>query len=419
MKPFRFILPLIVIAVCLGVAKYLIATKPEAGRRFDGPPTTLSVDARVLVPTNYVVRVDSQGEVRARTRTTLVSQVSGEVIEVSPAFREGGFFREGDVLVRIDPRDYETAVIVAEAGLKQSEAALELERALAAQAQADLQRLGLEENSDPLALRRPQLAEAEAVVASAKARLAEAERNLERATIDAPYDGRVLTQQVDVGQFVNIGAALASIYAVDYAEIRLPLSDKEFAFSGLTDSAGPSGVGRTPVKLSATVGLERKTWDGFIARVEGAIDSRSRQHFVVAQVDDPYGRNTTRTTPLKVGQFVDATIQGMTMTNVFLIPRSAVRNGEEVLIVDAENRLHRRPVDGVWGTEEEVLVRTGLEAGEVVCLTALPFAVDGTEVTPNIEGEGVRRLGERSGGPPNGELRGKGRPGNLDGGASR
>lgn len=397
MKPFRFILPLIALGLCSGIAVIIYHNRPEAARQIGGPPSVLSVEARVLFPTNYLVRVASRGEVRARTRTTLVSQVVGEVVEVSPAFRDGGFFREGDVLVQVDPRDYETAVVVAEATLKQAESALELERAQAAQAKADLKRLGLDGASDPLALRQPQLAEAEAAVASAQARLAEARRNRERTTIDAPYDGRVLNQQVDVGQFVNTGAPLASIYAVDYAEIRLPLSDKEFAFAGLSELKRPTITNPSRVIVSGDVGLERKTWEGFIARVEGAIDSQSRQHFVVAQVDDPYGLFSEDRAPLKVGQFVDAEIDGLTLTNVFLIPRSAVRNGTEVLVIDDANKLYRRTIEAIWGTESEVIARSGVSAGDLLCLTALPFAVDGTEATPNIEGRGARQLSPESG----------------------
>ena len=211
MKILRFLVPVLVLGVCAAVAVYLIKTKPEPAKR-PVMPTTTYVAATRLTPTNFPVVIRSQGVVDARTRSTLIPEVSGKIVEVSPAFRDGSFFEKGDFLLQIDRRDYASAVMVAKATLAQAASALELEKAQSEQARDNWEKLGGGDAS-PLVLRLPQLAEATARVESARARLEEAERNLERTRIVAPYQGRVLRQRVDLDQFVSPGAVLADIYA--------------------------------------------------------------------------------------------------------------------------------------------------------------------------------------------------------------
>ena len=414
MKPFRIIIPIVVVSLAAWVYYVLVANPPEV-KRFTAPPNILSVEATRLQPADYQVRVTSQGTVRARTESTLIPRVSGPILSIAPAFRNGGFFEEGDLLAQIDPADYESAVVVAKATLKQAEAALEIERAQSEQARENWKKLGQGDPS-PLVLREPQLAEAAANAASAKARLDLAQRDLERTRIIAPYSGRVLTNQVDVGQFVSPGTPLARVFAVDYVEVRLPLTDEQAALVDLPESyRGEEGIqgNRPQVKLTATVGGESVSWTGDIVRAEGTIDLRSRQLFVVAQVEDPYGRKQGGKAPLRVGTFVEAEIVGKTLQDVFLIPRGAVRDGHEVLLIDDANKFRRHEIHIVWGTRDYVVTKGNLKPGDLLCTTAVPFAVEGGQVIPNIEGEGVRRLeGQGGGGPPGGgKPGGPGKPG--------
>ena len=391
MKFLRFLLPLIVVLASAGLGYYLIATRPDPQRRRP-PAMQLVVDAMRLKHQTYSVEIHSQGTVKPRTESTLIPEVSGQIVQISPAFRTGGFFETGDILVTIDPSDYQAAVTVTEATLAQAEANLEIEKAQSAQALANWQRLGNGEDPSPLVLREPQLAEATAIVASAKATFEKARRDLDRTRIKAPYAGRVLEQQVDVGQYVTPGTMLAQVYAVDYVEIRLPLTNEDLAFLDLPEQYRgeqlPENHPPQPaVSLRGRVGGKETTWNGVIVRAEGAIDTRSRQLFVVAQVDDPYGRTESGNPPLKVGLFVEAEIDGRDLHDVFVIPRSALRNGREVLLIDEAKTLRRREIDLVWADEDRVIVREGLLPGELLCVTPLAYAADGALVNPKIEGE--------------------------------
>jgi RND family efflux transporter MFP subunit len=367
-----------------------MVSAPEAERR-DPPRPVPAVEVLELLPTDYQVVLESRGTVQPRTQSTLIPEVAGRIIEVSPSFRNGGFFEAGDRLARIDPRDYRNAVTVARSELAQARLRLEEERAQADQARRDWEKLGQGGEPSPLVLREPQLASARAAVAAAEARLRQAEVDLERTEIRAPYGGRVLEKQADMGQYVTSGTVLATIYATDYVEIRLPLTDEQQAFVDLPEAYrdGAPDTGGPPVTLSARVGRDRVTWEGRIVRTEGAIDTRSRQLFVVAQVDDPYARRPG-TPPLKIGQFVEARIRGEVLEDVLLVPRGAVQQGREVFVVTPEDTLERRELDVVWRDAGHVVVTGGLAPGERISLTPLPFAADGVAVRVVGDGDAPR-----------------------------
>lgn len=381
-KFFRFILPVVVLAACVAVGITLIRTAPKAERR---PPerTTPSVEIVRAEQSNYTVVVSSQGTVVPRTESTLIPEVNGQVVATSANFQTGGFFEAGEILLEIDPRNYQNAVVIAKADLAQANAGLDEEKARVAQALRDWEVLKLSEEPNDLALRKPQLKSAQAAVAAAEARLEQANIDLERTRIRAPYAGLVLEKQADVGQYVSPGNVLAKVYAIDFVEIRLPLSDNQLDFLDLPESYRGDTT-RTAdktfptVELIAEVGRETHTWHGRIVRTEGSIDTQSRQIFVVAQVDDPYARH--HGIPLKVGQFVEAHIQGKVLADVFVLPRAVLRRNGEVLVVGEDNVIGRRQVDVLWSDNNEVVIGDGLADGERVSVTALPYAISGTEV---------------------------------------
>ena len=391
-KPF---LPIIVIIICVTISVVLITTKSKPERR-NPPPAITHVDAIRLELEDYPVVIHTQGTVQPRTESTLIPQVLGRIEWVSPAFRGGGFFEDGDVLLRIEKSDYQTALVVAEANLARAQLISAEEEARAEQAVEDWKKLG--DGSDPgaLVLRQPQLADARATVASAIARRDQAQRDLERTEITAPYAGRILEKRVDVGQYVTPGTVLALIYAVDYAEIRLPLSDSELTLVKLPEiyrgestqnlESGPKVI------LHASFGEQQHSWEGQIVRTEGAIDTRSRQLFVVAQVVDPYGRSVANRPPLKAGQYVEAEIMGETLKDVLVVPRSSLREGREVLLINEDNNLIRREVEIVWSDSESVVVRKHLNPGEVLCLTPLTYAAEGAPVVPHYVGESSPKM---------------------------
>jgi len=224
---------------------------------------------------------------------------------------------------------------------------------------------------------------AEAGEREARARLARAQRDLDRTEIGAPYDGRVRHEGVDVGQFVTRGTPIAKIYAVDYAEVRLPVPDRQLAYLNLSlnpEADGEAFVGPL-VELRAEFAGREHTWNGQIVRTEGEIDPKSRMVNVVARVEDPYGRGGShQSTPLAVGLFVDAEIQGREVEGVFVLPRAALQDDDQVLVVDDSMRLRFRPVEVLRAQRGEVVIGAGLTEGDRVCVSPLQAAVDGMQV---------------------------------------
>jgi multidrug efflux pump subunit AcrA (membrane-fusion protein) len=194
----------------------------------------------------------------------------------------------------------------------------------------------------------------------------------------------VLERNVDIGQFVSPGTILARIYAVDFVEIRLPLTNRQLEFVTIPEVYRDDTLGiRAPgpeVRLTAKMGSKTHEWLGRIVRAEGSIDTQSRQVFVIAQVDDPYGKGPAGRPPLKVGQFVEAEIEGVTLKDVVVIPRGALRAGGEVLIVDDMSRIEGRPVDVIWSDEHNAVLGSGLESGDRLVLTPLGTGMQGVEV---------------------------------------
>ena len=373
----KVILPVAVLSLAGLVAVVMIRSQPDVETQ---PPPIAPPGVRVhqINLDSVQTSVTSQGTVRPRTETQIVPEITGRVIWVSPSFASGGFFEQGDVLLRIDPFDYEQAVVSARSQRAQARLRLAQEEAEAEVAQREWEALGL---GDPreLTLRKPQLEEARASVAAAEANLVRSERDLERADVTAPYAGRVRTKDVDIGQFVTVGNAIATIYGVDAAEIRLPLPDEELAYlnlplayRGTERRAGPRVLVRT------TFAGSTYEWGGRIVRTESEIDPVSRMVHIIAEVEDPYasGPDPNRP-PLAVGMYVEAEIEGRTFNEIAVVPRAALRGRNQVLVIDADSRVRFREVDILRTTTESVYLRRGLSNGERVVVSAIDNPTEG------------------------------------------
>ena len=382
----RLLLPVAVIVVAAVVAMAMIASRPVVETR---PPDAVAPLVRVLTvtPAEVDAVVRSQGTVRPRTETVLVPEITGRVVQVSPSLAGGGFFDAGDILVRLDARDYELAVVTARAQVAQASARLAIEEEESAVARREWTVLGTGEPA-PLVVRAPQLAEARAALEAAASALERTERDLARTEIRAPFAGRVREKRVDLGQVVAPGNSLATLYAVDVAEVRLPVPDGELEFLDLPLGYRGGAVG-PPVTIHATFAGQSPQWQGRIVRTEGEIDPSSRMVHLVAEVRDPYARTGPGAgLPLAVGLFVRAEIRGHRLKDVFVLPRSALRGADQVLIVDREDRLRFRQVGVVRSDGEQVLIRSGLAPGERVCVSPLDVAVDGMSVR-TVDEEGA------------------------------
>ena len=376
----KALLPLVIVAAAGFGAVVMIMNRPpvEILTPVVEPP---GVRVHEVTLRDAPLSVTSQGTVRPRTESQLVPEIAGRVTWVAPSFAEGGFFEAGDVLVKIDPFDYEQALVSARSQLAQARLRLAEEEAEAEVAQREWDTLG---RGDPreLALRKPQLEDAQASVAAAEAGVERATRDLQRAEIVAPYAGRVRTKNVDIGQYVRVGDALSTVYAVDVAEIRLPLPDDELAYLDLPLSyRGVERQAQPDVTLRATFAGETHVWNGRIVRTESEIDSVSRMVHAVAEVEDPYapGPNPNRP-PLAVGMYVEAEIGGRTVRDVAVLPRQALRGRDQVLVVTPEDRLSFRAVEVLRTSTESVIVRAGLQAGELVVISPLDTPTDGMRV---------------------------------------
>lgn len=382
----KVFLPIVVLALGAAAAWKMIALRPVVEKQspeIPVPPVrVLEVELQ-----NLQFKVRGQGTVAPRTEIALIPEISGRVVHISPSLAAGGFFEENSVLLRIDPGDYQAAVAQSEAQVAQAELALESERAEAAAALKEWESLGT--GKAPSLLRRePQLAQARAALAAARAAVERAQRDLQKTELRAPFAGRVRQKNVDIGQFVNRGNSIATIYSIDRAEVRLPLPDDQLAYLELPLSyrgevPGSRGPG---VILRSTFGGREYSWSGTIVRTEGEIDPRTRMVHVVAQVENPYGRgrNPDRP-PLAVGMFVEAEIMGRWARGVVVLPRAALRSDGQVLVVDSEERLHLRSVEVLKADRTQVVIKSGLEAGERICLTSLDTVVDGMKVRTAVE----------------------------------
>jgi len=377
MKPYlKILLPVLVLVGAVLASRAILGSRPEPVTRPERV-TLQSVEAMRLVPGDYPVVLRSRGSVRPTRANTLVAEVTGSVTALADAFVLGGAFARGETLVQLDRRDHEIARTRARANLAQARARLEEQEALAEQARLEWRQLGRRGEPSALTLREPQLAAARADRDAAAAELERAELDLERTRVTAPYDGRVLEREVDAGQFVNRGGVLGRIHAIDSVEVSLPLGVREQTRLELPAD------GRAPaVELEAPSGGATRRWAGELVRVAG-VDEATRQLAVIARVDDPWADADA---PLRVGQYVEARISGEVLRGVFVVPRTAVREGREVLVVDRTGAIRRRPVVVAWSDEDVAAIDAGLEAGELVVLTPLATVVDGTPVRAIVDG---------------------------------
>lgn len=373
--------PVAIVALFVFVAVAMTALRP-APVKISTPENAIAVKTQKVQATQVRLEVESQGSVLPRTRTSLISEVSGAVLEVSPQFIVGGRFEQGDTLLRLDPTDYEVALQRAEARLISLNAQLTFEQARATQAKKEWAMTGRPASEAPiLALREPYLAEARANVLQAEAEVKQAQQKLRRTTIRAPYAGIVSAKSVDVGQYVTVGTPLGNTFAIDFVEVRLPLTDKDLSM--MEDIGFFSAATAPTVMLSATVGGVQVQWSGALVRSEGVVNELNRSRYVVVQVEDPYGvRSSLSSPPLLVGTFVRAFLAGKKLNNVFKVPRHAMLEGNKVALVDTQSRLRLTPVESSFGNDEFYFVSAGVKEGDELIVSALGIPIDGMKVNP-------------------------------------
>lgn len=377
----RALLPIGVLSMGL-LSAFLVLTnrsQPETASLQPEPP---HVEVLEVQPQSVRVTVTSQGVAMPRTEIDLVSEVAGKVIHVHPAFAAGGSFHRGDILLAVDPRDYQFARIEAQSRLAEAQRLLAQEEAQVEQALKEWQVLGKGE-ATPLALRTPQLREIRAKVAAAKADGAKARLQQIRCVLRAPFDGRIRAKHVDLGQYLVPGEKVARLYATDSLEVRLPVSMEQLAFLDIPWISEKNGSTQTApsVTLQTTIGEGIARWVGYIIRTEGALEPTSGQLSLVARVPQPESdQNHGR--PLLPGTFLQAEIEGQEYQQVFVLPPTVVNTRtEQVLVVGDDNRLKIQPLDILKSEADRIVVRGGLQAGDQVVLSGVDIPIEGMQVT--------------------------------------
>lgn len=381
---YRLLLPPALIAVAIIIVVVLSNLRPSPDRT--GPERLPPlVEYQYVEVAEHQFSVPGQGNVEPLHDTQIVTEVGGQITWVSPRFVAGGFFAEGEMLLQIDPFDYETALEEAKANVARAEAAVAEERARGQVAEAEW--AAIEEGEAPdLGLRRPQLASELAGLQSAEASLRKAERDLERTKIRAPFAGVLQSREVSLGQFVTAGNPIGRLYGTGRAEIRVPLTDLDLALLQVPATMSEDDP-RPEVTLQATSGGQSREWQGRLVRTEGVIDTSTRVVFGVVAVADPYNReqdSPSHEVPLTFGRFVRVAIAGVTIPDLVELPRYALDPQQRVWVIvenDAgEQVIEPREVDIFRRHRDNIFISSGLADGDRVMLTQLDNPIAGTRV---------------------------------------
>ncbi len=354
---FIVILVFMALMSLMGLLKKPPAVIPEK-------PIGFLVETQQLKPSQYTIQIHSQGIVTPKHQILLTSEISGKIISLGAAFTTGGHFKKGDVLVNIDPADYQVAVQQAKASLASAQANRDLEQARSEQALKDWQSFGKKGQPSNLVLNIPQLQGAQANVKAAQAALAKAQRDLSKTTVTAPFDGVVINKSVDIGQYVGVVSSLGTIAGSAVAEVRLPLTQKDIDKLNL-------GHGNIDHKsLPVTLSDQQQTLKGNLVRVEAAKDSNTLLYHTVAEINDPLDKG------LFFNAFVEADIEGDTLTDVFAVPAAWMMANDKIAVY-REGKLAILEVQVAHKTDDYDYVTSGLSAQDQIIITPIQAPENG------------------------------------------
>ncbi len=375
---------LVIILIGVAGTVALVRSKPKVKkvRSEVKPPlvTVIKVD-----PSSIPVWVRGEGTVRPLHEAEISSQVSGRVVEVSPFFVKGGRVKKGEVLLSVERKDYEVAVALAEAKLRQAEARLQelLEESRISREEWE-RYFSPDENPPSLLVKEPQIKAARAELDAARAQLEKAKLDLDRTRVRAPFDGVVVEKKADLGDFLTPGKTVGRVYAASAAEIEVYLSESEIDLISVPGFNTRERSG-SQARVILSAGEREVVWGGTVVRTSGQVDEKTRMIPIVVRVSDPF----SKTPPLMSGAFVRVEILGKKLDKGVVLPDYAIRWGEggETLlwVVDGNNRLRFRKVEVALFDEGKVFIERGLEAGDLVITTPLRAVTDGMPVRVKLE----------------------------------
>ena len=371
------LLPIIIIALGFFIAFIITTTDPQPNKGVEIPKPT-AVFFENPIKRDITLKVSTNGEVRSVTEINVIPQVSGRIIKVADEFIDGGNIKKGQPLIWVDDRDYKLASISAESRVAQARKLLEREIAEGELAKKDWEELG-EGEASPLTLRIPQLEEAQALLNAAEADLEKAKLNLERTVISLPFDGLIKKKNAGIGQYVNAGSILGSAFSTEKVLIPLPLTDTELSYLGLPLGYESKEYLDGPrVIFRSFISRKNIEWTGRITRTSGSIDSLTRLVYAYAEVINPYDQ----TPPLVIGTYVDAEIEGNFISGGFVISNAAIKNGNEIYLIDENNKLKIKTIEVVGTENEDVIIFGDINENDMIVVSTLNTGYEGMELTP-------------------------------------
>jgi RND family efflux transporter MFP subunit len=329
------------------------------------------------------------GTVSPSVQVEIVPQVSGKVVWINPQFKAGGFIRSNEQILKIDPRDYKLAVQQANAAVAEAQVRLDLEKAEAKVAIEEWQQLHPdEEPTSPLVFREPQISQAQARLESAQAGLATADLHFERTQLSLPVDALIMSERVDLGQYVMAGQSLGVAYGIESVEIEVPLEDRELAWFDIPDNTvsfngNNASTGSVSARVKADFAGAEHTWRGYVVRTTGQVDKTSRLISIVVEVSEPF-KDANSKPPLLPGMFVEVLIEGNVLKNSIAVPRDAIHNSNEVWVAK-DGQLRVIPLDIVRADKDFAYAMSGLDDGDTIVVSALDAVVEGMSVRTQTE----------------------------------
>lgn len=384
----RVVMPIAILVACLAISVYLVRN-----------PTTVEEAALEIIPVSVrVIEVDresvdlivgSQGKVQAAQSASVTAPVAGPVEWISPSMQAGGYVEAGEPLLRLESSDFETALARSLANLQQVEAEADFaERELERMQELAERRLASESQLQD-AQRRVEVNRARVV--DAKANYEQAELDLQRTEIKAPFNAVVQSRDVELGQYVNRAQTVGMLLGADEVEVRVPLAIRQLGFLDIPLGQRGELIGEQApeVTLTGMYGGIEHHWAGKLSRIEASIDPNSNTVQTIIRVSQPSDAGASAQSqsaiPLPIGLYVHADIKGKTVNDVIALPRSVIRNNNQVLVVDAENKMYYREVDIFRLEEQRVLISGGILPGEKICISPIQAVVDGMAVRPVVE----------------------------------
>lgn len=362
MKKFLKVSIPLVIITATAIMIYIIFANPPQMKKEIAKASKIQVEIKKLNKEKFQVSLDSYGTAQASTKTTLTSQVSGKIVFINENFKNGAYFKKGDLLVQIEDEDYKADVKIANAQLILAKQTLLEEQAKAKQAKEDWTKFNIDEKPDDLVLRVPQLQSAMATVEAKEADLQKAKLNLNRTKILAPYDGRVIEKSISIAQVISNNAQIGTIFSNDSIEVRLPIKNKDLNLIDINLDA----------KVEFISKLSNKIYEGKIVRSESTIDENTKQLYLIAQID----KNISN---LKMGEYLKAKIEAKKLENVIVIPNETIYQSSYVY-VQKNGILEKRLIEIAWQNDEFAVISKGLEENDNLVLTTLGSVKSGTKV---------------------------------------